>query len=71
MQPLLGNLTQITHVAGTGIFAYIPTEKWKADALRQTALPAGLFERYDDLSRPDGFQIKRSRPPRPAAASVL
>ena len=71
MQPLLGNLTQITHVSGTGIFAYIPTENWKADALRQTALPAGLFERYDELSRPDGFQIKRRRPPRPADASVL
>lgn len=71
MQPFLGNLTQITHVSGTGIFAYIPTENWKANALRQTALPAGLFERYDELSRPDGFQIKRRRPPRPADASVL
>ena len=71
MQPFLGNLTQITHVSGTGIFAYIPTENWKANALRQTALPTGLFERYDELSRPDRFQIKRRRPPRPADASVL
>ena len=57
MQPLLGNLTQITHVSGTGIFAYIPTENWKADALRQTALPAGLFERYDELSRQAGYEL--------------
>ncbi len=57
IQPLLGNLTQITHVSGTGIFAYIPTENWKADALRQRhclqASPSG----YDELGRLDGFKL--------------
>lgn len=57
IQPLLGNLMQITHVSGTGIFAYIPTENWKADALRQRhclqASPSG----YDELGRLDGFKL--------------